>query len=102
VEPGQFRTQLAGSGMRHMPVIDAYQPVVGGTREFARTMHNAQTGDPRKAAAAIAQALAAAQTPMRLQLGGDSVDAVRAHAEGLLKDTKAWEALSRATSFDAP
>ncbi len=36
VEPGQFRTQLAGSAMRHMPVIDDYQPVVGGTREFAR------------------------------------------------------------------
>ena len=31
VEPGQFRTQLAGAGMRHMPIIDAYQPVVGDT-----------------------------------------------------------------------
>jgi len=101
VEPGQFRTQLAGSGMRHMPAIDAYAAVLGGTREFARTMHNTQAGDPRKAAAAIERALAADQTPLRLQLGGDSVDAVRAHAEGLLKDMTAWETVSRATDFDA-
>ena len=101
VEPGQFRTQLAGSGMRHMPVIAAYESVVGATREFAHTMHNTQAGDPRKAAAAIEQALAAPQTPLRLQLGGDSVDAVRAHAQAMLKDMAAWENVSRATDFDA-
>jgi len=87
--------------MRHMPAIDAYESIVGGTRQFARTMHNTQAGDPRKAAAVIEQALDAEQTPLRLQLGGDSVDAVRAHAETLLKDMKAWEAISRATDLDA-
>jgi len=102
VEPGQFRTQLAGSGMRHMPAMPAYESTVGGTREFARTMHNTQAGDPRKAAAAISQALAAPRTPLRLQLGGDSVDAVRAHAQGLLNDMAEWEAVSRATGFDQP
>jgi NAD(P)-dependent dehydrogenase (short-subunit alcohol dehydrogenase family) len=101
VEPGQFRTQLAGSGMRHMPVIEAYQPVVGATREFAHTMHNTQAGDPRKAAVAIEKALDAEHTPLRLQLGDDSVDAVRAHAHALLKDMEAWEAVSRSTNFDA-
>jgi NAD(P)-dependent dehydrogenase (short-subunit alcohol dehydrogenase family) len=101
VEPGQFRTQLAGSGMRHMPVIEAYQPVVGATREFAHTMHNTQAGDPRKAAVAIERALNAEHTPLRLQLGDDAVDAVRAHAESLLKDMQAWEAVSRSTNFDA-
>ncbi|MGN8080079.1 oxidoreductase [Variovorax sp. 22077] len=100
VEPGQFRTQLAGSGMRHMPVIEAYQPVVGATREFAHSMHNTQAGDPRKAAVAIAKALQAENTPLRLPLGGDSVDAVRAHAQAMLKDLEAWEALSRSTDFD--
>jgi NAD(P)-dependent dehydrogenase (short-subunit alcohol dehydrogenase family) len=93
VEPGQFRTQLAGSGMRHMPVV-------GATREFAHSMHNTQAGDPRKAAVAIAKALQAENTPLRLPLGGDSVDAVRAHAQAMLKDMEAWEALSRSTDFD--
>ena len=101
VEPGQFRTQLAGAGMRHMPVIAAYTPVVGPTREFAHTMHATQAGDPRKAAAAIERALAASSTPLRLQLGGDSVDAVRAHAQALLADMAAWEQVSRGTDFDA-
>ncbi|NVM88260.1 NAD(P)-dependent dehydrogenase (short-subunit alcohol dehydrogenase family) [Variovorax sp. SG517] len=101
VEPGQFRTQLAGSGMRHMPVIEAYQPVVGATREFAHSMHNTQVGDPRKAAVAIEKALDAEHTPLRLQLGDDSVDAVRAHAQAMLKDMEAWESVSRSTNFDA-
>ena len=100
VEPGQFRTNLAGSGMRHMPVIDAYDAVVGGTRRFAHDMHRTQAGDPRKAAAAIEQALAAERTPLRLQLGGDAVDAVRTHAQGLLDDMQRWEAIGRGTNFD--
>jgi NAD(P)-dependent dehydrogenase (short-subunit alcohol dehydrogenase family) len=100
VEPGQFRTNLAGAGMRHMPVLDAYAPVVGGTREFAQAMHGTQAGDPRKAAAAIERALAAPRTPLRLQLGGDAVDAVRTHAQALLADLDAWEAVGRGTDFD--
>ena len=100
VEPGQFRTQLAGAGMRHMPVMEAYAPVVGPMREFAHTMHATQAGDPRKAAAAIEHALAASNTPLRLQLGGDSVDAVRGHAQALLADMAAWETVSRATDLD--
>ncbi|HEY9068022.1 MAG TPA: oxidoreductase [Burkholderiaceae bacterium] len=102
VEPGQFRTQLAGGAMRHMPIIEAYQPVVGGTREFARTMHNTQPGDPRKAAAAIEEALAAERTPLRLQLGADAVDAVRGHAEQLLQDLQTWEPVSKRTAFETP
>ena len=102
VEPGQFRTQLAGAGMRHMPRLDAYTPIVGGTREFAHSMHATQAGDPRKAAAAIEQALAAPRTPLRLQLGGDAVDAVRAHAQAMLAEMGEWEALSRGTDFAQP
>ncbi len=100
VEPGQFRTNLAGAGMRHMPELEAYAQIVGGTREFAHAMHETQAGDPRKAAAAIEHALAADKTPLRLQLGGDSVDAVRAHAQALLADMEAWEVVSRGTDFD--
>ena len=100
VEPGQFRTQLAGAGMRHMPRIAAYDSVVGGTREFAHAMHQTQPGDPRKAAAAIERALAAERTPLRLQLGGDAIDAVRTHAQALLDDMRRWEAVGRGTDFD--
>lgn len=94
VEPGAFRTEFAGGAMRYMPVIDDYADVVGGTRSFARGMHNTQEGDPTKAAAAIAKALQADETPLRLALGKDAVDSIRAHAEALLNDLKKWEAVS--------
>lgn len=101
VEPGQFRTNLAGTGMRHMPVMEAYRDVVGGTRDFAHNMHGAQDGDPSKAAAAIEAALDAPDTPLRLQLGADAVDMVRAHSETLLRDLAAWEVRARNTAFEA-
>jgi NAD(P)-dependent dehydrogenase (short-subunit alcohol dehydrogenase family) len=99
VEPGQFRTNLAGPSMRHMPVIDAYREVVGGTREFAHNMNGTQEGDPRKAAAAIETALDAPNTPLRLQLGADAVEAIRSHSETLLKDLVTWQALAGGTGF---
>ena len=100
VEPGQFRTGFAGAALRHMPAIEAYRDAVGGTREFARRMDGAQSGDPKKAAAAIEAALDSPNTPLRLQLGADAVDAVRNHAEALLEDLEAWEALARSTAFE--
>ena len=33
-----------------------------------------------------------ARPPLRLQLGKDAVDMIRAHAEALLSDLKLWEA----------
>jgi NAD(P)-dependent dehydrogenase (short-subunit alcohol dehydrogenase family) len=99
VEPGQFRTNLAGAGMRHMPVLEAYRDIIAGTRDFARSMHGTQEGDPRRAAAVIETALEAPNTPLRLQLGADAVEAVRGHSEALLKDLATWEALARSTAL---
>lgn len=98
VEPGQFRTGFAGAGLRHMPMIEAYRDIVGGTRDFAHAMDGTQSGDPMKAAAAIDTALNAPNIPLRLQLGADAVDAIRNHAETLLGDLAAWEALARSTT----
>jgi NAD(P)-dependent dehydrogenase (short-subunit alcohol dehydrogenase family) len=99
VEPGAFRTDFAAAALRHMPEIEAYREIVGPTRSFARRMDGTQEGDPRKAAEAIEQALDAETRPLRLQLGGDAVAAVRSHAETLLADLRQWERVSRATSF---
>jgi NAD(P)-dependent dehydrogenase (short-subunit alcohol dehydrogenase family) len=99
VEPGAFRTELAGPAMKHMPEIDAYSETVGGTRKFARAMDATQQGDPRKAAKAIEQALEAAETPLRLQLGQDAVKAVRAHAETMLADMAKWERVALNTKL---
>jgi NAD(P)-dependent dehydrogenase (short-subunit alcohol dehydrogenase family) len=100
VEPGAFRTDFAGSALRHMPVLEAYRDIVGGVREFATGMNATQEGDPLKAAAAIDMALNAADTPLRLQLGRDSVAAIRTHAQTLLDQLKAWETVAVNTAID--
>jgi hypothetical protein len=63
-------------------------------------MNGTQEGDPAKAAAAIEVALKAETTPLRLQLGADSVEAVRAHAEQLIKDLTTWESVALHTRVD--
>jgi NAD(P)-dependent dehydrogenase (short-subunit alcohol dehydrogenase family) len=100
VEPGNFRTNLLGSGTRPMPVIEAYRATVGGTREFVTSTHGTQAGDPLKAAAAIDQALKADRTPLRLQLGEDAITAIRAHSQALLADLETWRAVGSSTTFD--
>lgn len=101
VEPGAFRTDFAGTALKHMPMINDYDQVVGGTRAFAHGMHNTQEGDPTKAAKAVLEALNAEDTPLRLQLGADAVGAVRTHAEALLADLARWELVALNTKFEA-
>ncbi|MHB1302978.1 MAG: oxidoreductase [Acidiphilium sp.] len=97
VEPGAFRTDFAGGALRQMPALAPYRDALAPIRDFARGMHGTQPGDPAKAVAAVARALQAEATPLRLQLGGDAVDAVRAHAETLLSELAAWETVARET-----
>ena len=52
-----------------------------------------------KAVAAVETGLNAPNTTLRLQLGADSVDAIRQHSEALLKDLSIWEGLGRATAI---
>jgi NAD(P)-dependent dehydrogenase (short-subunit alcohol dehydrogenase family) len=101
VEPGAFRTNFAADALKYMPAIDAYQSIVGGTRDFTRGMHGTQDGDPYKAAHAIERALRAETTPLRLQLGADAVMSVRAHAEQLLKDLAVWEKVALDARIDS-
>jgi NAD(P)-dependent dehydrogenase (short-subunit alcohol dehydrogenase family) len=58
-----------------------------------------QPGDPAKAAAAVLAALDAERTPLRLPLGGDAVDALRIHLDGVREELVAWEPVSRDTAF---
>ena len=99
VEPGVLRTEFADTALRHMPKIEAYDDIVGGTREFAKSMNGTQEGDPVKAAAAIAAALDSDATPLRLAIGHDAVDAIRGHSEDLLAELAKWESTARSIAF---
>jgi NAD(P)-dependent dehydrogenase (short-subunit alcohol dehydrogenase family) len=92
VEPGALRTNFSGNNaIKMMPVMDAYQDIIGIMRALVHDLHGTQDGDPAKAARALDLALQAESPPLRLQVGTDSIVAVRAHAEQLLRDLAAWE-----------
>jgi NAD(P)-dependent dehydrogenase (short-subunit alcohol dehydrogenase family) len=100
VEPGAFRTEFGGGRMHRSRTIDAYAVSTGGTREAVDTMDGTQPGDPAKAAAAIVRAVGSDDAPLRLALGADAVEAIRAHHEAVAADLAAWEEVSRATALD--
>lgn len=100
VEPGAFRTELMGSRFHRSLELDAYAGTVGQARRWLESANGTQPGDPRKAAAAILAALDAPDAPLRLALGADAVDGIRAKHERLRADLDAWEATSRNTAFD--
>jgi NAD(P)-dependent dehydrogenase (short-subunit alcohol dehydrogenase family) len=100
VEPGAFRTQLMGTRFHRSRELDAYAATVGQARSWLERADGTQPGDPRKAVAAILTALDASDPPLRLALGADAVDAIRAKHERLRADLDRWEALSRDTAFD--
>ncbi|MFJ5549441.1 oxidoreductase [Streptomyces sp. NPDC093225] len=103
VEPGAFRTGFAGAGALQSTatVLPAYEDTVGGVRTGLSDSDGTQPGDPVRAAEAILTALDADHTPLRLALGDDAVDAIRAHADAERAELNAWEDVSRSTAYDA-
>lgn len=101
VEPGAFRTSLFGNHSLSGDGIADYADTVGGTRAFVETGGGTQPGDPAKAAAAVLKALDADETPLRLALGDDSIDAILGHLELVRADLTAWEKVGRDTRLDA-
>jgi NAD(P)-dependent dehydrogenase (short-subunit alcohol dehydrogenase family) len=92
VEPGALRTSFSSAEtIKQMPIMEAYKDIVGTMRALMRDLDGKQDGDPAKAARALDLALNADNTPLRLQVGADSITAVRTHAEHLLRELARWE-----------
>jgi NAD(P)-dependent dehydrogenase (short-subunit alcohol dehydrogenase family) len=102
VEPGAFRTEFGGRRMHRSGVIDAYRVSTGATRAAVDDMDGTQPGDPAKAARAILDTLDAEAPPLRLALGRDAVEAIRAKHARLRHDLETWEALSLGTDLAIP
>ena len=96
VEPGAFRTRLFGAGFRAMPALDVYAATVGPTRAYTQQVHGAQAGDPAKAVRAIADAVDAGVPALRLPLGADAVDGIRAKLAAVAADVDRAEQVARA------
>jgi NAD(P)-dependent dehydrogenase (short-subunit alcohol dehydrogenase family) len=99
VEPGAFRTGLFGSTTGSGQIAD-YSATVGPTRQMIQVSDGRQPGDPAKAAAAIITAVDAPQTPLRLPLGDDAVDAISGHLDKVRAELATWEKIARDTRLD--
>ncbi len=100
VEPGAFRTDIAGRSRvemrRRMP---EYEATAGRRRETVRALDGRQTGDPRRAADAILAVVAAADPPPGLVLGPDAFARAVATAEAALAELRQWRELSLSTDY---
>ena len=99
VEPGAFRTGFSGGGLLESQAFPEYQATVGPTREMIKGIDGTQPGDPTKAAEAILTALDAKDTPLRLPLGADAVEGIRAKLEMVRREIDEWSGVALATAF---
>jgi NAD(P)-dependent dehydrogenase (short-subunit alcohol dehydrogenase family) len=101
VEPGAFRTGLFRANAAYFSAeMPDYEETVGPTREYVRTNHDAQPGDPAKAAEAIIAALDADETPLRLALGADAIGNIEQQLAAVGDELGRWRSLGEATAFD--
>ncbi|MBW8802989.1 MAG: SDR family NAD(P)-dependent oxidoreductase [Catenulisporales bacterium] len=98
VEPGAFRTGLAHPMSLRLAAsrIPDYEATSGTTRDTLSGAHGAQEGDPAKAAAAVLDVLGWESPPLRLALGNDAIDAIRAKLAAVSADLDATEKVGRA------
>ncbi|MFJ4466975.1 SDR family NAD(P)-dependent oxidoreductase [Streptomyces sp. NPDC089424] len=93
VEPGTFATEFAGN-LRVVSPADVYAPTVGKfLSDFAQLPPEA-FGDPGTVADAVMTVAALDEPPLRLAVGADAVDHIRASLVSRLAELDRWEPLS--------
>jgi NAD(P)-dependent dehydrogenase (short-subunit alcohol dehydrogenase family) len=98
IEPGAFATDF---GTRSLVVADAmpeYVNTVGVVREGFASMDRSRIGDPIRAAEVMMEVVEAAEPPLRLALGGDSLETIRAELAGRQAELERWEDTSRSVN----
>ena len=98
VEPGAFATSFGGARAQTSPDSGVYGATVGPQRRAVDDMNGSQPGDPAKAAAAILDALATDEPPLRLALGDDAVAAIGSALDARREELETWATLSRTTT----
>ncbi len=100
VEPGPFRTDFGGRSIHvTSTVINDYMASAGQMREYYKTVHGHQAGDPEKAAKAMIRAVESNSPPLRLPLGQITLDGMRNKIAQVQKDLADWEAVAIHSSF---
>ena len=101
VAPGGFRTGFAAAGLKIAEAdIADYEDVAHFARRSLTEGAGKEKGDPARGAAAILTALDAAEPPLHLFLGEDSLHYAGDQLEFVGKQMREWEALSLSTAFE--
>ena len=101
VEPGPFRTEFLGRSMEFAtPIPDYQEGAAGALRQRFGSGHGMQPGDPVLAVEAIVATVRAESAPLRLPLGRQAVERIRAKLTRQLADLEAVADL--AVSTDRP
>lgn len=100
VEPGPFRTEFAGRSMSFAdPIADYAGTPAGALRARFSDQDGVQPNDPARAAAIIWGAVADPAAPLRLPLGPEAIDRIRAKLTAQLADLEAWAPTGAATRY---
>jgi hypothetical protein len=94
------RTGFADGATAKPPAHDDYAASVGAALAWFEQLAGAQPNDPDRAARAIIRAVDADEPPLRLPLGEEAVEAVRAKLEGQRAELEAWAHVGSATGFE--
>ena len=102
VEPGYFRTDfLDASSLSVSPssIADYEQTPAGAMRGIAAERNHAQPGDPARLAKAMIELADAAEPPLRMPFGSDTVAVIEKKNESVARELAAWRALAVSTDF---
>ncbi|GGB36189.1 short-chain dehydrogenase/reductase [Flexivirga endophytica] len=100
VEPGPFRTEFAGRSMTFADPIDGYAGTPAGVvRRRFRDQDGVQPNDPVRAARIIVDAVSDDSAPLRIPLGPEAIDRIRAKLTQQLEDLERWAPTGRDTRF---
>ena len=101
VEPGFFRTDFLDSSslIKTASVISDYADTVGKMRDSMEGHNHQQPGDPSKLAQAILQLVKAAEPPVRLPLGTDTLKRIADKNALVEKETAMWRTVAVSTDF---
>ena len=102
VEPGPFRTDWAGRSLKTPKTpIAAYAETAGARRTAIRGYSGNQPGDPVRGAAAMIDAVEAANPPLHLLLGKPAYDMVNEKLRAFAAELAAWRDVTLGADFPA-
>ena len=100
VEPGPFRTGFLGrTGQLSALRIPDYDATAGKARIYYVDQIGKQPGDPLRAVEAMMQVVESPNPPLRLLLGRNALQRVRAKLDTWQKEIAAWESTTTGADF---